>query len=89
MRSYVREFVRSLVCHQVRRYRKGISKGVIGLRLSVADKEILQAVATKWNMPVTSMAELLLAEAVKDAANEVGLWYPDPESNEKEPAAEE
>jgi hypothetical protein len=86
MRSYVREFVRSLRFHQEHRYRKNVRKGAIGLRLTHDDLKLLQEVSAKWNMTVTGMAGLLLAEAVKDAANEVGMWRPE---EEEEPVCQD
>jgi N-acetylglutamate synthase-like GNAT family acetyltransferase len=74
MKSYVREHVKSISTISERKRRRDVVRGVIGIRLTSEDMEILSRVAKHFNITKSGMAETLLEDAIKDAAEELRLW---------------
>ena len=74
MRSYVREHVKGISSVWDRPRRRDVINNRLGMRMTAEQIEILSRVAKHFNISKTGCAEMLLEDAIYDAAEELGLW---------------
>ena len=73
-RSYVREHIRSIHSMWERPRRRDVVRGVMGVRLVSEDMDILNKLAAHFGISKSGTCEMLLEDAIRDAAEELGLW---------------
>lgn len=81
-KSYVREMSREIEGIYERPYRKHVMNNQFTVRLPEDEAAIIRQIASKWGCSNTTVVEMILEEAVKDAGEELGLWAPDFEEGE-------
>ncbi len=74
MKSYVRESINATVSVWEHKRRRDVVRGVVSLRLTSERLDVLRRVAAHFKISRTGAAEMLLEEAIIDAAEELGLW---------------
>lgn len=74
MKSYVREHVNSISSIWEQKRRRDVVRGGMYVRLTAEDMDILNRLAIHFKISKTGTTEMLLSEAVRDAAEELGLW---------------
>lgn len=76
MKSYVRDYVESINTIYEQKRRVDVVRNGVTCRFTTEDFEIMQRVVDHFGVSRTTVCEMLLEQAVYDAAEQLGLWSP-------------
>lgn len=88
MKSYVREYVQSINTIYEQKRRVDVVRNGVTCRFTTEDFEVMQRVVDHFGVSRTTVCEMLLEQAVYDAAEQLGLWSPGEGEEEAEESEE-